>query len=116
MASAPAAGHRLGFRRRHSRVGRTQAHASSPQESRGPGACPRGDSGHAAPRVPAYLAPSGVYQPFFERARAEGWRCRELNGGHYAMLTVPNVVVTALLELADEREAGMSTSGSTGDG
>ncbi len=32
------------------------------------------------------------------------------------MLTVPNVVVTALLELADEREAGMSTSGSTGDG
>jgi len=57
-----------------------------------------------------------VYQPFFERARAEGWRCRELNGGHYAMLTVPNVVVTALLELADEREAGMSTSGSTGDG
>ena len=60
--------------------------------------------------------PSGVYQPFFERARAEGWRCRELNGGHYAMLTVPNVVVTALLELVDEREAGMSTSGSTGDG
>jgi pimeloyl-ACP methyl ester carboxylesterase len=50
--------------------------------------------------------PSGVYQPFFERARAEGWQCRELNGGHYAMLTVPNVVATALLELAEERGAG----------
>jgi len=60
--------------------------------------------------------PSGVYQPFFERARAEGWRCRELNGGHYAMLTVPNVVVTALLDVADGARGRMSTSGSTGYG
>ena len=60
--------------------------------------------------------PSSVYQPFFERARAEGWRYRELNGGHYAMLTVPNVVVTALLELADDARGRMSTSGLTGDG
>jgi len=49
---------------------------------------------------------SGVDQPFFERARGEEWRCRELDGGHYAMLTVPNVVATSLLELADERGAG----------
>ena len=49
---------------------------------------------------------SGVYQPFFDQARAEGWPCRELDGGHYAMLTVPNVVANALLELVDERGAG----------
>ncbi len=49
---------------------------------------------------------SGVYQPSFDRARVEGWRCRELDGGHYAMLTVPDVVANALLELVDERGAG----------
>ncbi len=48
---------------------------------------------------------SGVYQPFLQRARAEGWRCRELGGGHYAMLAVPHVVATALLDLSDERGA-----------
>jgi pimeloyl-ACP methyl ester carboxylesterase len=56
--------------------------------------------------------PTSVYQTFLQRARAEGWRCRELSGGHYAMLAVPHVVATALLELADERGAGR-TRGST---
>ncbi len=50
--------------------------------------------------------PSGPYQPFFERARAEGWPCQALDGGHYAMLTAPKVVATALLELTRERGVG----------
>jgi pimeloyl-ACP methyl ester carboxylesterase len=46
--------------------------------------------------------PSGVYQTFLRRARGEGWRCRELGGGHYAMLAAPDVIAGALLEIADE--------------
>ncbi len=46
--------------------------------------------------------PSGAYQAFFERARAEGWLCQELGGGHYAMLATPSVVATALLSSAGE--------------
>ncbi|MGH7333322.1 MAG: alpha/beta fold hydrolase [Candidatus Rokuibacteriota bacterium] len=49
---------------------------------------------------------SATYQPLFERARAEGWLCQELDGGHYAMLTAPHVVATELLELADARGPG----------
>src|SRR5215470_5528053 len=58
----------------------------------------------AVPRAFLRTSPSsGAYQPFFERARREGWLCHELDGGHYAMLTAPKVVATALLSLAGER-------------
>jgi NAD(P)-dependent dehydrogenase (short-subunit alcohol dehydrogenase family)/pimeloyl-ACP methyl ester carboxylesterase len=61
----------------------------------------------AVPRVFLRTSPSsGAYQPFFERARAEGWLCHELDGGHYAMLTAPDVVATALLSLAREGRLG----------
>jgi len=50
--------------------------------------------------------PLGAYQTFFERARAEGWPCQELDGGHYAMLTAPNVVAMALLSVAGEGTPG----------
>jgi pimeloyl-ACP methyl ester carboxylesterase len=46
---------------------------------------------------------SGAYQPLFERARVEGFLCHELDGGHYAMLTAPDVVATALLGFAEPR-------------
>jgi len=49
---------------------------------------------------------SSVYQSFLERARVEGWLCHELDGGHYAMLTAPNVVATALLSVAGEWKPG----------
>jgi hypothetical protein len=34
-----------------------------------------------------------------------GWRCQDLSGGHYPMLTAPSVVATALLELGSQRSA-----------
>ena len=46
---------------------------------------------------------SDAYQPLFERARAEGFLCQELAGGHYAMLTAPEVVAKALLRFAGPR-------------
>jgi pimeloyl-ACP methyl ester carboxylesterase len=45
-------------------------------------------------------SPSSFYQRFLERARDDGWYWRELAGGHFAMLTAPEVVAEALLELA----------------
>jgi len=56
---------------------------------------------------------SSFYQRSLERARADGWYCRELEGGHFAMLTVPETVAAALLEL--ERACARRESGS-GDG
>ncbi len=49
--------------------------------------------------------PSSLYRPFFDRALAERWWCRELNGGHYAMFTAPKVFAAALVEFADESGA-----------
>jgi hypothetical protein len=34
------------------------------------------------------------------RARAAGWHCRDLEGGHCAMLSEPEAVAAALHELA----------------
>jgi hypothetical protein len=35
------------------------------------------------------------------RAREAGWRCREIGGGHYAMITEPKAVAAALNELSE---------------
>lgn len=42
---------------------------------------------------------SAFYAELAARAGAEGWTCRDLSGGHYPMLTVPQVVASALAEL-----------------
>ncbi len=57
----------------------------------------------AISRVPrAYIRSSRdspLYERLYERAAKEGWHCREINGGHYPMLTAPHAVATALLEV-----------------
>lgn len=42
---------------------------------------------------------SVLYADLMARARAAGWSCRELKGGHYPMFTEPQLVATALAEL-----------------
>jgi pimeloyl-ACP methyl ester carboxylesterase len=42
---------------------------------------------------------SELYRGLMSRARAAGWYCRELKGGHYPMLREPQVVAAALSEL-----------------
>jgi pimeloyl-ACP methyl ester carboxylesterase len=42
---------------------------------------------------------SDLYQRLIDRARAAGWYCRDLKGGHYPMLTEPEAVAAALSEL-----------------
>lgn len=56
----------------------------------------------ALPRTYIYCMqpPMGPFGPFAERAKAEGWRYRELATGHDAMITKPKELVDLLLELA----------------
>jgi pimeloyl-ACP methyl ester carboxylesterase len=42
---------------------------------------------------------SDLYGRLIDRAREAGWYCRELTGGHYAMLREPQAVASALSEL-----------------
>jgi pimeloyl-ACP methyl ester carboxylesterase len=42
---------------------------------------------------------SALYEVPIDRARAAGWYCRDLKGGHYAMLTEPHAVASALIGL-----------------
>ena len=42
---------------------------------------------------------SDLYGRLIARARADGWCCSEITGGHYAMLREPEAVATALREL-----------------
>ena len=44
---------------------------------------------------------SDLYGRLIARARDAGWYCRELTGGHYAMLREPRVVAAALHELSE---------------
>jgi pimeloyl-ACP methyl ester carboxylesterase len=44
---------------------------------------------------------SDLYCGLMARARAAGWHCRELRGGHYAMLREPQLIAGALGELPD---------------
>jgi pimeloyl-ACP methyl ester carboxylesterase len=60
----------------------------------------RSDAAAALPR--AFLRTSlqsALYEALTNRARAAGWYCRDLKGGHYAMLTEPHAVASALIEL-----------------
>ena len=42
---------------------------------------------------------SDLYDRLINRAREAGWHCREISGGHYAMLTQPEAVASALSEV-----------------
>jgi pimeloyl-ACP methyl ester carboxylesterase len=42
---------------------------------------------------------SPIYRRLLHHARDQGWHCRALSGGHYAMLTAPQVVADALIAL-----------------
>jgi len=54
----------------------------------------------ALPRAFIRTSPrSQLYAELIARARAAGWHCRELEGGHYAMMTQPQAVADALNEL-----------------
>jgi pimeloyl-ACP methyl ester carboxylesterase len=52
------------------------------------------------PRAFIRTTASDLYGRLIARARQAGWPCRELEGGHYAMLTQPRTVAAALDELA----------------
>jgi pimeloyl-ACP methyl ester carboxylesterase len=42
---------------------------------------------------------SDLYKRLIDQARAAGWYCRDLKGGHYPMFTEPQAVAAALSEL-----------------
>jgi pimeloyl-ACP methyl ester carboxylesterase len=44
---------------------------------------------------------SPLYGGLMDRARAAGWWCKDMPGDHYPMLTAPQAVASALLELAE---------------
>jgi pimeloyl-ACP methyl ester carboxylesterase len=51
------------------------------------------------PRAFIQTTQSDLYNGLINRARAAGWYCREIGGGHYAMFTQPDAVASALDEL-----------------
>lgn len=53
----------------------------------------------ALPRAFIQTTQSDLYRGLTARAREAGWRCREIDGGHYAMITEPKAVTAALNEL-----------------
>jgi pimeloyl-ACP methyl ester carboxylesterase len=53
----------------------------------------------ALPRAFIQTTQSALYNGLTARASAEGWYCREIGGGHYAMFTRPKIVASALNEL-----------------
>jgi pimeloyl-ACP methyl ester carboxylesterase len=53
----------------------------------------------ALPRAFIQTTQSDLYSRLIARAREAGWRCHEINGGHYAMITEPKAVAAALNEL-----------------
>jgi pimeloyl-ACP methyl ester carboxylesterase len=53
----------------------------------------------ALPRAFIRSTQSDLYGRLIDRARAAGWFCQEIDGGHYAMFTQPRVVAAALDEL-----------------
>jgi pimeloyl-ACP methyl ester carboxylesterase len=50
----------------------------------------------ALPRAFIQTTQSDLYRGLMARARQAGWHCQEINGGHYAMITEPKAVATAL--------------------
>ena len=53
----------------------------------------------ALPRAFIQTTQSDLYCRLMGRAREAGWHCREIGGGHYAMITEPTAVAAALSEL-----------------
>jgi len=60
----------------------------------------RSNTAAALPRAFIRTTRSALYDRLLGRARDAGWHCRELTGGHYAMLTESQAVAGALAELA----------------
>jgi len=58
----------------------------------------------ALPRAFIRTTRSPLYDRLLEGAQQAGWPCRELAGGHYAMLSEPQAVAAALAEVATGRE------------
>jgi len=50
----------------------------------------------ALPRAFIQTTRSDLYQGLIARARQAGWYCREIGGGHYAMIIEPTAVAAAL--------------------
>jgi pimeloyl-ACP methyl ester carboxylesterase len=57
----------------------------------------------ALPRTYIRTTRSPLYDGLVDRCRKAGWPCHELPGGHYAMLTEPRAVATALADAAANR-------------
>jgi pimeloyl-ACP methyl ester carboxylesterase len=55
----------------------------------------------ALPRALIQTTPSDLYRGLIARARQTGWYCREIGGGHYAMITEPKAVAAALGEISE---------------
>jgi len=52
------------------------------------------------PRAFLQTTQSDLYRGLIARARDAGWYCREIDGGHYAMITEPKALATALNEIS----------------
>ena len=53
----------------------------------------------ALPRAFVQTTQSDLYRGLVARARDVGWYCKEIGGGHYAMITEPKAVAAALNEI-----------------
>jgi pimeloyl-ACP methyl ester carboxylesterase len=53
----------------------------------------------ALPRAFVQTTQSDLYRGLIARARDMGWYCKEIGGGHYAMITEPKAVAAALNEI-----------------
>lgn len=51
------------------------------------------------PRAFIQMTQSNLYRGLIARARDVGWYCKEISGGHYAMITEPKAVAAALNEI-----------------
>ena len=63
--------------------------------------CLGSPSAAALPRAFIQTTRSPLYDGLIARARRDGWHCREIGGGHYAMFTQPLAVAQALNELPE---------------
>lgn len=53
----------------------------------------------ALPRAFIQTTQSDLHRGLIARARDVGWYCKEIGGGHYAMITEPKAVAAALKEV-----------------
>jgi pimeloyl-ACP methyl ester carboxylesterase len=63
----------------------------------------RNPSAASLPRTFIYCSkpPMGFFEPFAAKARAEGWKYRELPAGHSAMITAPRELAAMLMEVGE---------------